>query len=285
MMYPTLASLLEERLADDPEATHAVIHSLNEWIHETWTFNYQDRIFTTPVITPPIVEEAVRELEWCVERGAKAILMRPAPAPGYKGRRSFALPEYDPFWSRVVEHDVLVVLHSSDSGYDRYVNEWSGRDQEMMPFAGDVFPIVSQWRPIEDAVASLVIHGALSRFPELKIAVVENGSSWLRPLMETMENQYKKWPQQFMEHPIDVLRRNIHISPFWEEDLGRVADLLGKDRVLFGSDYPHPEGLAEPRSYVNEVAHLPEPLQRKILRENIARLMGVDLRASIATTA
>jgi len=56
LMFPTLASLLEERMRDDPEMIHAVIHSLNEWIHEEWTFNYEDRIFTTPVITLPIVE-------------------------------------------------------------------------------------------------------------------------------------------------------------------------------------------------------------------------------------
>src|ERR1700691_5522154 len=56
LMFPTLASLVEERLRDDPELTHVVVHALNEWIHETWQFSYEDRIFTTPVITLPIVE-------------------------------------------------------------------------------------------------------------------------------------------------------------------------------------------------------------------------------------
>src|SRR5580765_2766982 len=119
LMFPTLASLLEERLRDDPEATHAVIHSLNEWIHEEWTFNHENRIFTTPVITLPVVDKAIEELEWVVERGAKVVLIRPAPVPGYRGPRSFALPEFDPFWEKVVQHDVLVALHSSDSGYER----------------------------------------------------------------------------------------------------------------------------------------------------------------------
>ena len=45
LMWPTLASLLEERLADDPMATHVVVHALNEWMHEHWTFNYEGRIF------------------------------------------------------------------------------------------------------------------------------------------------------------------------------------------------------------------------------------------------
>src|SRR3546814_13355093 len=45
LMFPTLASLVEERLRDDPEATPAVVHALNEWLYETWQFSYADRIF------------------------------------------------------------------------------------------------------------------------------------------------------------------------------------------------------------------------------------------------
>ena len=82
LMWPTLASLLEERLADDPRATHAVVHSLNQWMHEEWTFNYQDRIFATPIITLPIVDKAIEELEWVVERGARIdVYKRQIPAP------------------------------------------------------------------------------------------------------------------------------------------------------------------------------------------------------------
>ena len=59
LMFPTLASLVEERLKDDPAMTHDVFHALNEWMYEQWTFNYRDRIFATPVITLPIVERAL----------------------------------------------------------------------------------------------------------------------------------------------------------------------------------------------------------------------------------
>ncbi|WP_232840224.1 amidohydrolase family protein, partial [Nocardia aurea] len=113
LMFPTLASLVEERMRHHPELIHAVIHSLNEWMLEEWgqdgNFVHSDRIFTIPVITLPIVEKAIEELNWAVvEHGAKAILVRPAPVPGLHGMRSFALPEFDPFWKRVVELDVLV---------------------------------------------------------------------------------------------------------------------------------------------------------------------------------
>ncbi len=276
LMFPTLASLLEERLRDDPEAMHVIIHALNEWMYETWQFNYADRIFSTPIITLPIIDRAIAELDWVVERGARAVLIRPAPVPGYRGTRSFALPEFDPFWARVVEHDILVAMHSSDSGYSRYTNDWTGSDGEMLPFVGNAFPMVSMWRPIEDSIASMVMHGAFSRFPTLKLAVIENGSTWVEPLMRNLKDIYKKMPEQFLENPTEVLKRQLHVSPFWEEDLGALAELIGEDRVLFGSDYPHPEGLAEPRSYVEGLKHLPEALQDKIMGGNLARLMNVD---------
>ncbi|HZQ83970.1 MAG TPA: amidohydrolase family protein, partial [Acidimicrobiales bacterium] len=114
LMFPTLASLVEERMRDDVVVTHEVIHALNQWMYETWTFNYNDRIFPTPVITLPIVDRAIEELEWCLERGAKVVLIRPAPVPGINGKtRSPGFPEFDPFWQRVVDADILVGMHAS----------------------------------------------------------------------------------------------------------------------------------------------------------------------------
>jgi predicted TIM-barrel fold metal-dependent hydrolase len=277
LMFPTLASLVEERLRDSPDIIHVVVHSLNEWLYETWQFNYEDRIFTTPIITLPIVERAIEELEWVVERGAKVVLIRPAPVPGYQGPRSFALAEFDPFWEKVVEHDILVAMHSSDSGYERYANEWMGSNQEMRPFQPEAFRMIQAWRPVEDAVAAFVCHGALSRFPTLKVAVIENGSSWVAPLISSLADIYKKMPQDFLEDPVEVIKRQIHVSPFWEEDLGALAEVIGVDRVLFGSDYPHPEGLGDPVSYVEALKGLDDESVRKIMGGNLARLMNVDV--------
>lgn len=279
LMFPTLASLVEERMRDDPEMVHAVIHGLNEWLYETWSFDYEGRIFTTPVITLPIVERAIEELEWVLERGAKVILVRPAPVPGYRGSRSFGLPEFDPFWEKVVASNILVAMHSSDSGYERYANDWAGSDAEMLPFQPEAFRMLQAWRPIEDAVSALVCHGALSRFPRLKVALIENGGSWVEPLLKRMADMYKKMPQDFAEDPVMVVKRNIYISPFWEEDLGELAELLGEEHVLFGSDFPHPEGLANPASYVEELAGFPAETVRRIMGGNLASLMNV---ASVA---
>ena len=101
--------------------------------------------------------------------------------------RSFALPEFDPFWELVQEKDVVVGMHASDSGYQRYLNEWEGvRDDEFTPFAGGgAFAAITHagHRAITDTVASAIGHGMCTRFPRLKIAPVENGSGWVRPLL------------------------------------------------------------------------------------------------------
>jgi predicted TIM-barrel fold metal-dependent hydrolase len=276
LMFPTLASLLEERMRDDPELTHVVIHSLNEWLHETWSFDYEGRIFATPVITLPIVEKAIEELEWAVERGAKCVLIRPAPVPCYGGSRSFALPYFDPFWQAVVDADVLVGMHASDSGYARYVSDWTG-PSEMLPFRLDAFRMMTMHdRPATDAAAAMTCHGLLTRFPDLRIAFIENGANWIFPFLEHLEDTHRKMPQMFDEDPVEAFKRNISISPFHEDRLDAVIDTMGVEHVLFGSDYPHPEGLAEPCSYVD---HLPPGLPQddvaKIMGGNLTRLMRV----------
>ena len=276
LMFPTLASLLEERMRDDPELIHAVIHSLNEWMHEQWTFDYEGRIFATPVITLPIVDKAIEELEWVVERGARTVLIRPAPAPGYGSSRSFGFPEFDPFWQAVVDADVLVSMHASDSGYTRYQSDWTG-PQEMLPFKPDPFRWLTMGkRPIEDTMAALTCHGVLTRFPELRIASIENGADWVVPFLEHLEDVHRKMPQAFDEDPVEAFRRNVWVAPFHEDDIERVVEAIGVDHVLFGSDYPHPEGLAEPCSYVDHLpSGLPEEDVAKIMGGNLARIMRV----------
>jgi predicted TIM-barrel fold metal-dependent hydrolase len=279
LMWPTLASLVEERLRDDPEAIHDVVHALNQWMHEQWTFNYEDRIFPVPVITLPIVSRAIDELQWVLDRGAKVILIRPAPVPGFKGPRSFALKEFDPFWELVQEADVVVGMHASDSGYQRYINEWEGvRDNEFTPFgaqSGFTQIVIGQHREIMDTVASAIGHGLCTRFPRLKIAPIENGSGWVSGLLDDMAHAYRSNPQGWEEHPVEVFKRNIFIHPFHEDDPVGLVDLLGADNVLFGSDYPHPEGMVDPITFVDDLAGLPGDQIAKVMGGNLSHLMNL----------
>jgi predicted TIM-barrel fold metal-dependent hydrolase len=276
LMFPTLASLVEERMKDDPELIHDVIHALNEWMYETWTFNYEDRIFSTPIITLPIVDRALEELEWCLERGAKTVLVRPAPVPGFQGSRSPGLPEFDPFWEAVTKADILVSMHASDSGYAEFLNVWENA-REFLPFRPTAFRMVAHGkRPIEDTVAALLCHGAIARHPDLRIALVENGGDWVPHIIHQLADIHRKMPQEFDGDPVAQFKKNFYVSPFHEDDLAGLIEHLGVDHILFGSDYPHPEGLAYPTSYVD---HLPAGLstedKAKIMGGNLGRIMKV----------
>jgi predicted TIM-barrel fold metal-dependent hydrolase len=136
-------------------------------------------------------------------------------------------------------------------------------------------------RPIEDTMAAFACHGALTRFPDLRIASIENGADWVAPFLEHLEDVHRKMPQSFDEDPVAAFRRNVYVAPFHEDDIAALIDLLGADHLLFGSDYPHPEGLAEPTSYVD---HLPAGLAADdvaaIMGGNLGRLMHVDVPAA-----
>jgi predicted TIM-barrel fold metal-dependent hydrolase len=77
-------------------------------------------------------------------------------------------------------------------------------------------------------------------------------------------------PYAFAEHPRDVFLRNIYINPFWEDSLEALIDVMTPEHILFGSDYPHPEGLAEPFEWAEEVSNL-------YPREDVAKIMGGNL--------
>jgi predicted TIM-barrel fold metal-dependent hydrolase len=279
LMFPTLASLLEVHFTDDPDLTCTVVHAFNEWLHDEWTFDYRNRIFATPIINPCVVDRGIAELDWLIDRGAKAVLLRPAPVAGTRGTRSPFLPEFDPFWARVADADLLVALHSSDSGYQRYANDWEGGSREAVTFKPRPFhESVTPGRAINDAVTSAVCHGMLSRFPAVKLASIENGGSWATGCLRAMEGAYKKMPQEFAEHPREVFLRNIWINPFWEDSLEDLVDLMTPDHILFGSDYPHPEGMTDPLHWITKIsARHPVGDVGKMMGENMYGLLGLPI--------
>ena len=202
LLWPTLASALEERMANDPDAVCVVIHALNEWMHEHWTYVYSDAIYSTPIVSLAAGNDvAIAELEWIAERGARIFLIRVAPVPTWKGRKSFALPEFDPFWERVAELDLVVGMHSGDAGYNRYTNEWEGLgDKEMVITAKSkarqsspaFLALSSEKDNLVDAMASIIGHGLATRFPTLKFMPVEFASTWIRPFYAKLQRTYDK---------------------------------------------------------------------------------------------
>ena len=79
----------------------------------------------------------------------------------------------------------------------------------------------------------------------------------------------------------EVFKRNIYIHPFHEEDPIGLVEVLGADRVLFGSDYPHPEGMSDPITFVDQLKGLDEGVIRQVMGGNLAGLMHVSDAASL----
>lgn len=284
LMFPTLASLVEQRLIDDPALTQIAIRAFNEWLHDQWGYGHEGRMYTTPIVNPCVLDDGIAELERVVERGARAVLMRPAPVSGLRGTRSPFLPEFDPFWARVQEMGVLVALHASDSGYQDYLNTWEGSEgAEYVAFRPKTFAAVADGgRSIQDTLASAVCHGMLTRFPGVRLLSVENGGSWVGLLLRNLELAYKKMPNEFPEHPRDVFHRNVWVNPFWEDSVTGLVDLIGADRVCFGSDYPHPEGLDDPVAWRHELDGVPAADVERIMSTNMFGLLGVTPPATLA---
>ena len=132
---------------------------------------------------------------------------------------------------------------------------------------------------ISDVVTSIIGHGLATRFPDLRIMPVENGSAWVRPLVERLQKVYERTPKAFDEDPMEAFKRCIYVHPFHEEDPVGLVKLIGADNVLFGSDFPHPEGMYDPVSFVDQLEGLPEEDKAKVMGGNLNRIMKVPVAA------
>jgi predicted TIM-barrel fold metal-dependent hydrolase len=90
-----------------------------------------------------------------------------------------------------------------------------------------------------------------------------------------------KSPAEYQMKPSETFKQNVWVQMNHEEDPRPVIDCIGVDRVLFGSDYPHVEGLADPLSYLDDIADLSADDQRKIMGGNMLGVMGIEAPATV----
>jgi predicted TIM-barrel fold metal-dependent hydrolase len=273
LLFPTLGVGIEQPLRRSADVAHASLHAFNRWLDEDWGFAWRDRLFAVPMLTLMDPARAVEELEWVLGRGARIVHLRPAPVPDRGGSRSPGDPIHDPFWARVNEAGISVALHAGDSGYGRHVAEWE-RSGPLNAFRGYAFGSVTQaGRAIFDALAALLIHGVFHRHPRVRVASIENGSEWVPWLLRNLRKAHGQMPWEFHEPPQDTFRRHVFVAPYYEDDIRALADEIGVDNVLFGSDFPHAEGLAEPTSFVGDLRGFAPGEIRRIMQENGRRLV------------
>jgi predicted TIM-barrel fold metal-dependent hydrolase len=273
LLFPTQGVGVEQPLRGRPDVTCATLRAFNRWLDEDWGFHFRERLFAVPMLSLSVPERAVEELEWVLERGARVVHLRPAPVPMTDGSRSPGDPLFDPFWARVDEAGIVVAFHAGDSGYGRYAAEWGERGS-MRAFHGFLFGSVTQAdRAIYDTLAALIVHGVFQRFPRVRVASIENGSEWVAPLLKKLAKAQGQMPQAFAEPPLDTFRRHVFVAPYYEDDIRALADLIGPQNVLLGSDFPHAEGLAEPLAFVEELADFDAREIQLVMRDNARALV------------
>jgi len=276
LLFPTLGCGVEEALRDDVGATMASTSAFNRWLEEDWGFDHEGRIIAAPMLSLADPDAATAELDSLLERGARVVHVRPAPVPGPTGTsRSLGDKRHDPVWARLAEAGVPVAFHLGDSGYEaRFASAWGSRKDFGFGKSDPLGHVVTEGRAIHDTVASLVVHGVFTRHPDLRVASIENGSDWLPLLAKHLRKQANQTPWVFAEDPRETLRRHVWVTPYLEEDLAALAELIGVDRILFGSDWPHGEGVAQPLDFTKELSGFDEPDVQRIMRDNCLELLG-----------
>lgn len=266
-MFPTLGVGMESALSNDLPAMRAAFTAFNRWLDEDWGFNHDGRIFSAPYISLSDVDHAVAELEYALDRDARVVNLRASGVTTETGQRSLGDERHDPFWARVNEAGITVAFHSGDAGYGFLMEHW-GLDAEFEAFRYNPLRSLLNYAPVADAMASLIAGGVFQRHPKLRIATIESGSEWVGPLFKRMKKAFAQHRHAFAEDPHETFRRHIWVAPFYEDDLHELADMIGVDHMVFGSDWPHAEGLADPTDFVGDLDGFDAADVRAIMGDN-----------------
>jgi len=272
-LFPTLGVGMESAMLDDLPAMRASFSAFNRWLDDDWGFAYQDRIFAAAYISLSDVDHAVAELEWALERGARIVNLRGAPVPTPTGNVSLGDPRHDPFWARINEAGITVAFHSGDAGYGFFLEHF-GLNAEFEAFRYNPLRSLLNSTPVADAMAQLIAGQVFHRFPRVRVCTIESGASWVPGLFARMTKAFKQHANAFPEDPCETFRNHVWVAPFYEDDMVEIAGLIGADHMLFGSDWPHAEGLANPVAFVDDLAGLGDADIERVMKTNGEYLIG-----------
>lgn len=280
LMLPTTGVGLEPQLREPQhrEVLYPSIRAFNRWVEEDWGYGRDGRIFGAPMLSLVDREEAIAELERVIALGARFVVLTTGPVEG----RSPGDPCFDPFWARCEEARVNVVFHIGNTPFgEMYSRPWGLRAQppshrhSLMEYF-----LAFTERPVTDTLASLIADNLFGRFPDLRVLSIEYGSSWVAPLLTKLDKIARLHSKDMWRFgappmsPSETFRQNVWVTPFYEDDVVGLVRTIGAERVLNGSDYPHPEGLAEPVEFVEELEGLDDATIRRVMRDNFAALVA-----------
>jgi predicted TIM-barrel fold metal-dependent hydrolase len=205
----------------------AALRAYNDWIAEGWAGPYPDRIIACQVAWLLDPQVAASEIRRNAERGFKAVAF--TEKPDKLGLPPIADPAWDPFLAACAETGTVINLHT-------------GSSSEILPGGLAINGFVAALEWLQTAQVPL-------RFPDIKIVMSEGGIGWVPMLIDQLvyRRRHEKLPDNFVHWPTgapppeDVLRRNFWFTSFYDPSTLAVRDRIGVDRIMFESDYPHPD--------------------------------------------
>lgn len=250
----------------DPEASAEVYRIYNDWL-AGFQRKHPHRYAGLACVPNSDIATAVRETHRAAKLGLKGVVMalNATTTPMWE-------PEWDPLWAAAEECRLPLSFHT--------VGSLSGLQNVPERHYRTAFAvyIVGFQLAVADFLTSMIFSGALERHPNLHIVLAESGIGWIPYHLERLdyewEDQFKDLPMR--RKPSEYWRRQMHAT--YQQDMTgiRMLDALGEDNIMWGSDFPHPDGVwPDSQQFIREqLGHLPEGIRRKVIRDNAARLYG-----------
>lgn len=198
---------------------------------------------------------------------------------------SFTHPDFDPVWASFSAHNVPFVVHVAVNGhYQRMPDSFKLNGRNALELGGDApageLGLVTIKNSAEIFLSAMIFDEVFERHPNLKGISMEHGAfwvpSWLHALDFTARNFRHK--RNFNRQPSQVAKEHLKFSPFAGEPVGWIIENVGADLLVFASDYPHPEGTADPiRKFEASMTQCDEATMQAFYHGNMESLMGITL--------
>ena len=275
--YATLPGI-EVEFEDDYDGLYANLTALDRYLGEEWGYNYENRLFTPPFISFADPDGALKLLEEIMKVEVPRVIQT---SSGPSMHTSPFRPENDRFWSICNEAGIRLATHlASVTRYAAQGLEWD--EPEVMLGDMDAFQWVFYYgdRPAMETVGAAILQGWFERFPNMKLLLSEQGTVWLPYTIRKLDHAFlmgrrATWGK-LTKRPSEYFRQHCFVAPFPEENVPRAVEAVGVEPIVFGSDFPHGEGLPDPGVYMGQIATFSEADQKAIMRGNLARYLGLE---------
>ena len=281
LVFSTFAPGQTER-ARDADVSYAATRALTRGMIE---FCASDpRLLPVTFIPLTVPERALAEARYALDAGVKGITISPIPPPTH----SITHPDLHPLYALCQERGIPILFHVENDAPRKIAkgfseNAWEGQTDFHgggENFTGLLYMAVSHW--VEVALASLVFDQVLEKFPRLMVGVIELGAVWVPAWLERMEivkDTFGRTESRIRElslRPTDYVRRQVRVTPYPTEDVGRLVERCGPELFMFSSDYPHVEGGRNPlKRFETSLAGRSEAEKAAFYSGNFAQLMGL----------